>query len=73
MILAQGEVTGHKHRISKGDAQLYVENTDLYLSIFSAKAALVHEEHSSISVPKGNWRVQIQLEHEPFGWRYVAD
>ncbi|MGB6294871.1 MAG: hypothetical protein WBF90_01650 [Rivularia sp. (in: cyanobacteria)] len=73
LTLAEGEVTGHKHRISEGDAQLYAEDTDLYLSIFSETAALVHEEHGSISVPQGNWRVQIQREYEPEGWRYVAD
>lgn len=73
LTLAEGEVTGHKHRISQGDAQLYAENTDLYLSIFSDKAELVHEEHGSISVPQGNWKVQIQREYEPEGWRYVAD
>lgn len=73
LTLAEGEVTGHKHRISQGNAQLYAKNTDLYLSIFSDKAELVHEEHGSISVPQGNWKVQIQREYEPEGWRYVAD
>lgn len=73
LTLAVGEVTGHKHRISEGDAQLYAEDTDLYLTVFSETAALVHEEHRSISVPQGNWRVQIQREYEPEGWRYVAD
>ncbi len=73
LTLAEGEVTGHKHRISEGDAQLYAENTDLYLSIFSEKATLVHQEHASISVPQGNWKVRIQREYEPEGWRYVAD
>ena len=73
LTLKFGEVTGHKHCISEGDAQLYAENTDLYLSIFSETAALVHEEHGSISVPQGNWKVLIQREYEPEGWRYVAD
>ncbi|WP_414622343.1 hypothetical protein [Calothrix sp. CCY 0018] len=73
LILAQGEVTGHKHRISEGDAQLYAEDTNLYLSVFSEKAKLVHEEHGSICVPQGNWKVLIQREYEPEGWRYVAD
>ena len=66
-------MTGHKHHISQGDAQLYAENTDLYLSVFSETAALVHEEHGSLTVPQGNSKVQIQREYEPEGWRYVAD
>ena len=44
LTLAEGEVTGHKHRISQGEAQLYTDDSQLYLSIFSPKAVLSHEE-----------------------------
>jgi len=73
LTLAEGEVTGHKHRISEGDAQLYTNNNNLYLSVFSGKAVLSHEEHDSVCVSQGDWMVQIQREYEPEGWRYVAD
>ncbi len=73
LTLASGEVTGHKHRISEGNAELYTKDFNLYLSIFSEKALLTHEEHDPISVPQGNWIVRIQREYEPEGWRYVAD
>ncbi|MEL6162622.1 MAG: hypothetical protein AAFR37_02265 [Cyanobacteria bacterium J06628_3] len=73
LTLAEGEVTGHKHRISEGDAQLYTDERQIYLSIFSDSAVLSHEEHSPICVSKGNWMVRIQREYEPEGWRYVAD
>lgn len=73
LILAEGEVTGHKHRISEGDAQLHKTEDSLYLSIISEKALLAHEEHDVIEVPQGNWMVRIQREYQPEGWRYVAD
>ena len=73
LTLAEGEVTGHIHRISQGEAQLYTDDSQLYLSIFSTKAVLSHEEHDSVRISQGNWIVRIQREYEPEGWRYVAD
>ncbi len=73
LTLAEGEVTGHKHRISDGKAELYEKDGTLYLRVFSDTATLTHEEHHAISVPQGNWVVRIQREYEPQSWRYVAD
>lgn len=73
LILAEGEVTGHSHRISQGEALLYQKNDTLYLQVLSKIALLTHEEHQAISIPQGNWMVRIQREYEPEGWRYVAD
>jgi hypothetical protein len=73
LILAEGEVTGHFHRISEGEARLYEKEGTLYLQVLSETALLTHEEHKAISIPKGTWMVRIQREYEPEGWRYVAD
>ncbi|WP_242055126.1 hypothetical protein [Scytonema hofmannii] len=73
LTLAEGEVTGHKHRITVGEAELFKKNDTLYLRVFSDKALLAHEEHKPISIPQGSWMVRIQREYEPEGWRYVAD
>lgn len=73
LTLAEGEVTGHSHRISDGVAELYEKDGTLYLKVFSETALLTHEEHEKITIPQGNWLVQIQREYEPEGWRYVAD
>jgi hypothetical protein len=73
LTLAEGEVTGHSHRISEGQAELYEENGTLYLRVLSQEATLTHEEHKAISIPQGSWMVRIQREYEPQGWRYVAD
>ncbi len=73
LTLAEGEVTGHRHRISDGQAELYEKNGTLYMRVFSETATLTHEEHKPITVPQGNWMVRIQREYEPQNWRYVAD
>lgn len=73
LILAEGEVTGHKHRIMEGQAELYETDGTFYLSVLSSEAVLVHEEHKAISIPQGTWMIRIQREYEPQGWRYVAD
>ena len=73
LTLAEGEVTGHKHRIEQGQAELYEQNSTLYLCVNSESALLNHEEHQTISIPQGILMVRIQREYEPQGWRYVAD
>lgn len=73
LTLAEGELTGHRHRISQGNAELYERNRTLYLKVISPTALLTHEEHQPVAIPKGDWIVRIQREYEPKGWRYVAD
>lgn len=73
LTLAEGEVTGHRHRISDGQAELYERDGTLYLRVLSNEATLIHEEHHAVTIPQGNWLVRIQREYEPNGWRYVAD
>lgn len=73
LTLAEGEATGHRHRISNGEAELYERDRVLYLKVLSPTALLVHEEHAEITIPQGNWEIRIQREYSPEGWRYVAD
>ena len=73
LTLAEGEVTGHSHRISQGEAELRDRDGTLYLSITSDSATLTHEEHKPIQVPQGNWIVRIQRQYEPGDWSYVED
>jgi hypothetical protein len=73
LTLAEGEVTGHRHRISQGEAELYEHAEMLYLKVLSSTALLTHEEHQPVSIPQGDWMVRIQRVYEPEGWRYVAD
>jgi hypothetical protein len=73
LTLAEGEVTGHRHRISDGEAELYERDGVLFLKVLSPSAILTHEEHAQVTIPQGNWEIRIQREYAPDGWRYVAD
>ncbi len=73
LVLAEGEVTGHAHRITAGEAELYESNGVLFLKVVSEHAKLTHEEHKPIDLPKGDYEITIQREYEPEGWRNVAD
>jgi hypothetical protein len=65
LTLAEGEVTGHSHRISEGQAELYEQDGILYLSVLSKTAWLTHEEHQALPIPQGNWMIRIQREYAP--------
>lgn len=73
LVLAEGEVTGHAHRISNGEAELYERHGTVYLRVLSDSALLTHEEHHALEIPKGDWLVRIQREYEPEGWKNVQD
>lgn len=75
LILAEGEVTGHHHRIPEGGV-LYgsVVGSSRYLQVLTKPVQLVHEEHSTIELPPGHYEVRIQREYEPQkGSRRVTD
>lgn len=93
VVLARGEVTGHKHQIRSQHASLFaVEDNRLTgesamqviarlggglipdrLLRLEKPAELVHEEHSAIKLPAGNYVVRIQREYSPQSLRSVAD
>lgn len=66
VILAAGEVTGHHHAIADKECELRtIEGTDdRFLRIMAASGVdLVHEEHSTITLPPGDYVVRIQREY----------
>jgi hypothetical protein len=75
IVLAHGEVTGHAHAIAEPEAELYAEDTAgvTYLEVKAAMAALQHEEHSTINLERGAYRVIRQREYSPEAIRNVAD
>jgi len=75
MILARGEATGHAHVIVGPDVILLADRDDidqLFIKIIS-RARVVHEEHGTIAVPAGSYRVVRQREYVPGSYRPVAD
>jgi len=76
VILAHGETTGHCHAIADTDAALFTSDTDAsvtFLEVRAAMAALTHEEHATIELPRGVFRVTRQREYSPQEIRRVAD
>lgn len=78
LVLAEGEVTGHAHRLDVelgAGATLYEHEGALILRVAqSAPAPLVHEEHATIHVMPGNYDVVRQVEWDPeMGTRQVQD
>ena len=71
LILAEGETTGHKHKVV-GDAILYEHEGTLFLKALD-EVKVRHEEHEEITLPRGDYEINIQREYEPEGWRRVSD
>lgn len=65
LTLAKGEATGHRHRITRGVAELYLLAVGImYLKVLSKFATLYHEEHEEIELPKGDYEVLIEREYD---------
>lgn len=72
--LAEGEVTGHRHRLQQTDAvQLWAQGSELFLEVKQASATLVHEEHRAIELPHGFYQVWKQREYRPDAYVEVMD
>src|SRR5262245_14556919 len=74
-VLAEGEVTGHAHRLQTGSsAQVLGDGVrGLFLAVEGTEATVVHEEHGPVTVPRGNYIVRIQREYHPQEIRRVVD
>ena len=73
VILAHGELTGHAHAIKAKGAELFeFDDLDRLLKVVKP-VALEHEEHDTVRLPPGNYRIRIQKEYSPEALRNVAD
>lgn len=61
MVLAEGEATGHAHTIAEEYGEMYERDGVLYLRIAEA-APLEHQEHATITIAPGTYRVTRQRE-----------
>ncbi len=84
VVLARGEVTGHRHRFDanagvmmfRDDALARDMPTELYIGhvrVGASGADLVHEEHGTISLPNGTYRIRRQREWDVGAARIVED
>ena len=73
-VLAYGEVTGHSHQVDNLTRAEVLEIDDrLYLRVGEEGVLIVHDEHSPLSLPAGDYEVTIQREYAPAEIRNVAD
>lgn len=74
-VLAEGEVTGHAHRVKAGaNAQVLADASGgLFLDVADAEATIMHEEHGPVTLPRGQYLVRIQREYHPKEIRRVID
>lgn len=77
IILAHGEVTGHHHAVEleEPDAADWWKSADegaQFLDL-AAPAKVTHQEHATVVLPRGKYRVTRQREYSPEAIRNVAD
>lgn len=75
VVLAYGEVTGHAHVVD-GEATLLAADVDEMQERFlrvEAECELVHDEHTALILPPGDYRVVRQREYAPAANVLVAD
>ncbi len=76
-VLADGELTGHRHRIRDfRTASVFDARGEMFIDVVADRAEIVHEEHGTIELNRGVYRVWRQREYDP--WvdlqkRIVAD
>jgi hypothetical protein len=74
LVLAEGELTGHSHRVAESDAaELFQAADGLFLRVSGPRATLVHQEHGPIPLATGTYRVWRQREYSPSEIRTVRD
>lgn len=69
-VLAEGEVTGHKHVITAERGTkveiLKDDNGRYYLKVNDKAATLTHQEHNALTVEPGIYLVGKEQEHDYF-------
>lgn len=64
IVLQEGTATGHAHRIANRAASLHMAGDVRYLRVVES-VTLVHEEHDTVAIPVGDYRVSLHHEYQP--------
>lgn len=65
VILAEGEATGHFHGIQSRSAKLFRTEENVRFLRVTAPVALTHQEHTTVKIPVGDYRVTIHTQYVP--------
>ena len=72
-VLAEGEVTGHKHKIINGSVFSHRWGNGVMIVKAEDGTKLTHPEHGHIQIAEGLWEVRIQREYDELNNRNVTD
>lgn len=74
-VLRHGTATGHSHVASCPAGTLGITEIDgeTYLRIADGDGVVSHEEHATIDLPPADYKVTIQEQYDPKGYRKVLD
>ncbi len=65
-IIAEGEATGHHHRIRTRGVKVIRRGPRRFVHVPKGKVALfTHEEHETLRVPEGLHEIGHQVEYQP--------
>ncbi len=64
LVLAEGEITGHKHQVIEGEANLYEKNGKLFLEVLSDKVVIGHNEHKQVIEKRGIFPINFPQEYD---------
>jgi len=74
LTLALGEATGHSHTITCERAELCedVSTLERWMTL-PTESEVIHQEHDTITIPPGIYKVTRQVEYSPEAIRNVQD
>lgn len=77
-VLRQGLATGHSHIATcpKGELAVTAIGGETYIRVRGKKGVtglVSHEEHGAIELPRGVYKITIQQQYSPSGYRKVLD
>ena len=65
-ILAEGETTGHAHRIHEVAGVEFKEKDGMFYLQNKEELSVVHEEHGPVTIPPGTWKIRKVREYDHF-------
>ena len=64
LVLAEGEITGNAHTIKNQNIQAWKgDKNSVWLNVEEALAEVEHQEHDSVELPRGKYKVIRQHEY----------
>lgn len=66
LVLAEGELTGHKHAIEDIGGVEFVEKDGMFYFTNKKPVTVKHEEHKTQVIPPGTWQVRGVKEYDHF-------